>query len=212
MSTPEFTLNPDLADELKSLSRDKQHSSGPVVLDATAERDRGTPERTSPQFVREGVPRSLDHASPVLSAIERFPGPVILASSGSLDAVDLALCCACTVSYVHSETELGEIEPAAALRLGLAGRLTERLGPGAATGILLGATTAAPGLAVTVPDPLAAARATAARLAEPAAALLPRSLAFAARGTRAQSAAYDSELLALLTDRKRGRDDPSSDA
>jgi enoyl-CoA hydratase/carnithine racemase len=149
--------------------------------------------------VREGVPRSLAPAAQSLAAFDRFPGPIILAASGPLDATGLALCCACTVAYVDSGTTLGEIDSATALQLGLAGRLTERLGPGAAAHILLGSDEI-PAVAIPVPDPLAAARATAARLAEPAAALLPRSLAFAARSIRAQSAAYDSELLALLTD------------
>jgi enoyl-CoA hydratase/carnithine racemase len=209
--TTELTLGPDLGDKLKSLRRDKSYDGGPVVLDVTAERDRGTPGRTSPQFVREGVPRSLAPAAQSLAAFDRFPGPIILAASGPLDATALALCCACAVAYVDPGATLGEIDAATALVLGLAGRLTERLGPGAAANILLENGDLSE-LAVAVPDPLAAARATAARLAAPDGALLPRSLAFAARSTPAQSAEYDRELLALLTDQERGRDVPSSDA
>jgi hypothetical protein len=201
--TTELTLSPALAEDLKALRRDKAYEDTPVVIDATVAGDRGTPERTSPQFVREGVPRSPDPTT--VTELDRFPAPTILAASGPLDACVLALCCACTVSYVDPDSTLTEIDPTAALALGLAGRLTDRLGPGAATQILLG--NAPPlGLAIGAEDPLAAARAAAARLADPAAALLPRSLAFAARSTPAQAAAYDSELHALLTDpRERPR-------
>jgi enoyl-CoA hydratase/carnithine racemase len=178
--TTELTLNPNLADELKSLRRAK--STVPVVISTV-----------------DSPSADVGSASGLLSAVERLPVPTILAVSGPLDAVVLALCCACTIAYVDPDTTLGAIDPATALQLGLAGRLTERFGPGAAARLLLGDGDPL-ALAVAAPDPLAAARATAARLAEPAAALLPRSLAFAARSTHAQSAAYDSELLALLTD------------
>jgi hypothetical protein len=135
--------------------------------------------------------------------LARFPSPTVLAASGPLDATALTLCCACTVAYVDPAAPPAEIDPAAALALGLAGRLTERLGPGAAARILLGGTSSSlPGLAIADDDPLAAARATAARLAEPAGRLLVRSLAFAARSTAAQASEYDRELLALLPDRE----------
>jgi hypothetical protein len=211
--TTELTLSPALADELKSLRR--TDAGSPVVINATEERDRGTPERTSPQFVREGVPLSFDVAKPVLAEVDRLSGPVILATDRPFEAATLALCCACTIAYVRGDAELGAVDPAAALELNLAGRLTKRLGPGAAAQILLGtpvrdqpSVLGSPEgdqgqrVATVTTDPLAAARATAARLAEPAGALLARSLAFAARSTPAQAAAYDRELLALLTDRE----------
>jgi hypothetical protein len=200
--TTELTLSPALADELKALRRDKAYEDTAVVIDATVAGDRGTPERTSPQFVREGVPRSPDPTT--LTAVDRFPAPTILAASGPLGPMELALCCASTLAYVAPGATLTEIDPAAALSLGLPGRLTDRLGPGAAAQILLGSPgpALALGLAIAAENPLAAARAAAARLGDPAAALLPRSLAFAARSTPAQAAAYDRELLALLPDRQ----------
>jgi hypothetical protein len=202
--TAELTFSANLADELKPL----RGSGEPVVIDA---RDRGTPERTSPQLVSEGAPRSL-------AALDRHPSPTVLAITGPLDAAALALCCACTIAYVDRAATLAELDPATALHLNLAGRLTERLGPSAAAQILLGAAIPCQPVEVGSPqgdqslrvaiataDPLAAARATAARLAEPGGALLARSLAFAARSTPGQSAAYDEELLALLPDQERPR-------
>jgi enoyl-CoA hydratase/carnithine racemase len=191
----ELTLNPGLAEELKALRREEAYDGGPVVVDAL-----------------DGA-GAVEGTADLPAAIDRFSAPVVLAASGPLDAIALALCCACTLSYIGPDAELAAIDPADALSLGLAGRLTERLGPGAAARMLLDTRApsqpvhaVAPDLAIAAEDPLAAARDAAARLAEPAAALLPRSLAFAARSTRAQSAAYDSELLALLTDpRERPR-------
>lgn len=63
------------------------------------------------------------------------------------------------------------------------------------------------GLVGVADDPLAEARGLAERLDDPAGRLLTRSLAFAARSTPAQAAAYDAELLALLDQ----RDDPQTD-
>jgi enoyl-CoA hydratase/carnithine racemase len=186
-------LNLD-AGELKALRKDPEYRGGPVILDA----------------VGGGGLAVADLAS-VNAAVERLNGPVILAGAGTLDAGGVALCCACASVQLHTEARVGAIDPEVALRLGLAGRLTERLGAAGASRILLGPDQTEAvfdlGLARASADPLGDARALAERLDDPAGRLLTRSLAFAARSTTAQAAAYDAELLAVLDQ----RDDPQTD-
>jgi enoyl-CoA hydratase/carnithine racemase len=141
-------------------------------------------------------------ATDLLVAAERVPGPIVVAVSGSLGAAGLALCCLAAAAVAHPETSLLPVDPEAALGLGLAGRLTERVGPAHASGFVLGTAEAAAlfasGLIRSAADPGADARALAARLGDETARALRRSLAFAARSPRRDSEEYDRELLALL--------------
>jgi enoyl-CoA hydratase/carnithine racemase len=199
----------ELAELLKGLRKRDDYAGGPVILDLTGGGDRGTPSLTNSVEVRSGVPRSPLEAGEALAATERLGGPVIVAWDGPLDAIGLAFCCVAVASFVSSDTEIGPIDPVQALHLGLAGRLTDRLGPAEAASLLLGPS-ADPGtpertstlfVREGVPGaspPLTQARALAEQLSDPAAALLLRSLNFAARSTRQQGAEYDRELLALL--------------
>jgi hypothetical protein len=193
------------AGELKALRKDPEYRGGPVILN--------------------GVGGGEDVAS-LLAAVERLGAPVVFVAAGRLGASGLALSCACVATYVGTGAEVGAIDPAGALALGLAGRLTDRVGAAGAARLLLDAAASSPPLDVGNPegdkglrvavglglvrvadDPLVEARALAARLAEPAGRLLARSLDYAARSTTAQAAAYDAELLALLDQ----RDDPQTD-
>ncbi len=159
--------------------------------------------------VRSGVPVSAHDALEVIAAVERLGGPVIVVWDGDLGAIGLSFCCAAVAAFVAPDTVIGPVDPAQALSLGLAGRLTDRLGPAGAASLLLGSS-ADPGtpertsplfVREGVPGsapPLSAARSLAERLSDPAALLLLRSLNFAQRSTRQQGAEYDRELLALL--------------
>jgi hypothetical protein len=218
------------AAELKALRKDPEYRGGPVILNGVGGgEDPGTPSLTNSVEVRSGVPGSslagADVAS-LLAAVERLGAPVVFVAPGRLGASGLALSCACVATYVGAGAEVGAIDPAAALALGLAGRLTDRVGPAAAARLLLDSTPSSQpldlgnpegdkglrvavglGLVRVADDPLAHARALAERLTDPAGRLLTRSLAFAARSTPAQAAAYDAELLALLDQ----HDDPQTD-
>jgi hypothetical protein len=218
------------AAELKALRKDPEHRGGPVILDGLGGgEDPGTPSLTNSVEVRSGVPGSslagADVAS-LLAAVERLGAPVVFVAAGRLGAAGLALSCACVATYVLPGAGVGAIDPAEALALGLAGRLTDRVGSAAAARLLLDPRPTSQPVVLSSPqgdqgqrvavalglirpsdDPLADARALAERLDAPTGRLLTRSLAFAARGTSAQAAAYDAELLALLDQ----RDDPQTD-
>jgi hypothetical protein len=193
------------AAELKALRKDPEYDGGPLILD--------------------GLGGGGDVGS-LLAAVERLGAPVVFVASGGLGAAGLALSCGCVATYVGTDAEVGVIDPAEALALGLAGRLTARVGSAGAARLLLGAALppqpvvlSSPqgdqgqrvavglGLVRVADDPLTEARGLAERLDDPAGRLLTRSLAFAARSTAAQAAAYDAELLTLLDQ----RDDPQTD-
>ncbi|MFT3866483.1 MAG: hypothetical protein QM729_19660 [Solirubrobacterales bacterium] len=195
MSVREVSLDPGdwgaAGAELKELRKE----TVPVVLGVARRGDPGT----SPLTLDVGGVTS------VLRGVERMPGPVVLALDGMLGASELALACACAVTCLGPGGGIGAIGAADALALGLAGRLTARVGAAGAARLLLDSADPSRiaagitlGLMRPAADPLAEARAAAARLDDPATRLLLRSLAFAARGTPAQAAAYDTELLALL--------------
>jgi enoyl-CoA hydratase/carnithine racemase len=176
--------------ELKALRKDPGYDGQPVILN--------------------GLGAGEDVGS-VLAAVEGLGAPVVFVASGRLGAAGLALCSACVATFIGSEAEIGPIDPGDALALGLAGRLTDRVGSSAAARLLLDprptSQPVALGLVRVADDPLADARALAERLDAPPGRLLARSLDFAARSTTAQAAAYDAELLALLDQ----RDDPQTD-
>jgi hypothetical protein len=218
------------AAELKALRKDPEYRGGPVILNELGEGgDPGTPSLTNSVEVRSGVPGSplpVADLGSLLAAAERLGAPVVFVTAGGLGAGGLALSCGCVATYVGPGSEVGAIDPAEALALGLAGRLTERVGSAGAARLLLDAAASSQPLDVGNPegdkglrvavglglvrvadDPMAEARALAERLADPAGRLLTRSLAFAARSTSPQAAAYDAELLALLDQ----RDDPQTD-
>jgi hypothetical protein len=218
------------AGELKALRKDPGYDGQPVILDGVGGGgDPGTPSLTNSVEVRSGVPGSplaVADVGLVLAAVERLGAPVVFVAAGGLGAAGLALSCAAVATYVRTDAEVGAIDPAEALALGLAGRLTDRVGAAGAARLLLDdAASSQPldvgnpegdkglrvavglGLVRVVDDPLADARGLAERLDDPAARLLARSLTFAARSTAAQSAAYDAELLPLLDQ----RDDPQTD-
>jgi enoyl-CoA hydratase/carnithine racemase len=199
----------ELADALKGLRRNDEYDGGPVILDLTGGGDSGTPSLTTAVEVRSGVPESPLDALAALTAVERLGGPVIVVWDGPLGAIGLAFCGVAVATFVAPDTVVGPIDPVAALSLGLASRLTERVGPAAATTLLLGSNgdPGSPERTSTLfvregdpgsPSPLSEARELAQRLQDPATALLLRSLNFAARSTRQQGAEYDRELLALL--------------
>jgi hypothetical protein len=218
------------AAELKALRKDPGYDGGPVILNGLGGGgDPGTPSLTNSVEVRSGVPGSplavADPAS-LLAAVERLGAPVVFVAAGTVGAAGLALSCGCVATYVGAGAEVGAVDPAGALALGLAGRLTDRVGAAGAARLLLDAALSSQpldvgnpegdkglrvaeglGLVRVVDDPMAEARGLAESLAGPAGRLLARSLAFAARSTTAQSAAYDAELLALLDQ----RDDPQTD-
>jgi hypothetical protein len=218
------------AAELKGLRKDPGYDGGAVILDGVGwGGDPGTPSLTNSVEVRSGVPGSplpVRDVASVLAAVERLGAPVVFVAGSRLGATELAISCGCVATYVGPGTEVGAIDPAEALALGLAGRLTERVGAAGAARLLLDdAASSQPldvgspegdkglrvaaglGLVRVADDPMAEARGLAERLDDPAGRLLTRSLAFAARSTGAQAAAYDAELLALLDQ----RDDPQTD-
>lgn len=192
MTPTELTLEPGgwaaTGEQLRELRRDADRAAEPLILAAAGGAVAG-----------EDAPGAVARA---LAEVERLPAPVVLAAGGALDAAGLALCCACIATYLDPDTEVRPLDPAAALSEGLAGRLTERVGPAHAAELLLAAAGTpavfSSGLALSSADPAAGARALADRLADPRARLLRRSLAFAARSSRRQSAEYDRELIALL--------------
>ncbi len=146
----------------------------------------------------------LDAAAAALRTLATLPLPAVAALDGPADASALALALACPCAFAGPAWEV-EPETRALLALGVPWALSARLGAGRAEALLLGAPplTSARLTAAGIAEPRADAPAAAAERAEalaadPRAALLLRSLRAGARGDRAQAAAFDRELIALI--------------
>jgi hypothetical protein len=135
-----------------------------------------------------------DGAIKFLRRLEAVPSVVIV--GGECDASALALLTSATLGFVTDDVSVSA-DVDSALALGLTSTLPSAIGSAAARALLFGGPADATalrlsGLAVEG-DPEEAA----ARLADPAAALLVRSLRVAARSTREQARQYDDELRQL---------------
>ncbi|GAB3434814.1 hypothetical protein [Actinophytocola sediminis] len=122
--------------------------------------------------------------------------PTVAVLSGRCDAGGLALLAEVTLGFVADDVTVS-VSPSAVLGLGLTWSLPRAVGAVPARGLLFAESLDARALRASglahVGDPTEAA----ARLADPATALLVRSLRVAARSTVDQASAYDHELRQL---------------
>ncbi|MEU8639424.1 hypothetical protein AB0C38_45150 [Amycolatopsis sp. NPDC048633] len=135
-----------------------------------------------------------DGAIKFLRRLEAVPSVVVV--GGECDASALALLASATLGFVTDDVTVS-VDVDSALALGLTSTLPAAIGGATARALLFGGPADATavrrsGLAIDG-DPEEAA----ARLAEPAAALLLRSLRVAAHSTRDQARQYDDELRQL---------------
>lgn len=138
-----------------------------------------------------------DGATAFFRRLDALSVPSVAVLGGACDASALALLASVTLGFVREDIEI-TADADAVLALGLTSVLPAALGGAPARALLLGGPVDAASLCqsglATRGDPAEAAD----RLADPAAALLVRSLRVAARSTREQSRQYDDELRQLL--------------